>query len=40
LQRAVLERIDRGETWQLAWGYLELPQARETPSREAVSSLA
>jgi len=27
LQRAVLERIDRGETWQLAWGYLALPSA-------------
>jgi GNAT-like C-terminal domain/N-acyltransferase N-terminal domain len=40
LQRAVLERIDRGETWQLAWGYLDLPQERQTPSREAVSSLA
>jgi len=40
LQRAVLERIDRGETWQLAWGYLELPAKDESASREAVSTLA
>ncbi|GAB2455715.1 hypothetical protein HD599_003140 [Conyzicola lurida] len=24
LQRAVLERLDRGESWQIAWGYLRL----------------
>jgi hypothetical protein len=24
LQRAVLERLDRGESWQIAWGYLLL----------------
>jgi len=24
LQRAVLERLDRGESWQIAWGYLVL----------------
>jgi hypothetical protein len=40
LQRAVLERIDRGETWQLAWGYLDLPLPEVAPSREAVSTLA
>jgi hypothetical protein len=40
LQRAVLERIDRGETWQLAWGYLDLPLQGTPPSREAISSLA
>ncbi len=40
LQRAVLERADRGETWQLAWGYLDLPARSAAPSREAVSSLA
>ncbi|WP_108252810.1 acyltransferase domain-containing protein [Planctomonas deserti] len=40
LQRAVLERADRGETWQLAWGYLDLPAGTAAPSREAVSSLA
>jgi hypothetical protein len=41
LQRAVLERVDRGETWQLAWGYLDLPLREATASsREAVSSLA
>jgi GNAT-like C-terminal domain/N-acyltransferase N-terminal domain len=40
LQRAVLERVDRGETWQLAWGYLDLPLRLKPSSREAASSRA
>jgi hypothetical protein len=40
LQRAVLERVDRGETWQLAWGYLDLPAQRTRSAQDAVSSVA